>query len=126
VLKKDQYYPDHPNEKWSQVVGFRSPQDAGLENVSVYAKELDPGITQHMYANRQIRRLNSVLESSQAVIADSQAYMVRYGGKYDVLEVWIVKANKVYTIRFMTELSYFSTTIFESMIHSFEIRLWAN
>jgi hypothetical protein len=45
VHKKDEYYPDHADEKWSQLVGFRSPQEMELENVSIYVKELDSGIT---------------------------------------------------------------------------------
>jgi hypothetical protein len=90
----------------------------GLENVSIYVKELDSGITLYTYASKQIRHLNSIEESRRAVIADSQAFKVRYGayrGNYDVLEVWIVRVNKLYTIRCMAKPSYFSgyLTIYE-------------
>jgi hypothetical protein len=77
------------------------------------------------YANKQLSRLNSIKESSQAVVAGSQAHRVLYTDKkgYGILEVWTIKGNNLYTIRCTSKPNDFSghMSIFQKMIDSFEI-----
>ena len=61
-MYEKEYHPDHPDEQWSQVVGFSSPSeitaDSKLENVAIYVKPLpSQNMTLDTYADKQINHL---------------------------------------------------------------------
>ena len=115
-------------------MGFSStrPGDAysKLENVALYVKNLLPqNMTIDAYAKKQIGGIKSTLkESNLTTIAGAPAYKVLYRGMrgnmvLEVLEAWIMKHDRLYTITCIAAPNDYSTygSIFQKMIYSFEI-----
>jgi PsbP-like protein len=132
-LYEKEYYPDHPDEQWSQVVGFSLPSEINahskLENVAIYVKPLPAqNTTLEAYSNKQInhlRKKSSVHESTTTTLAGNHAHTVVYTDKKDdVIEVWTIKGDSVYTIRCAAKPEDYSTylPIFQKMLDSFEIK----
>jgi hypothetical protein len=134
-MYEKEYYPDHPDEQWSQVVGFSSSDEiktrSKLENVVIFVKNLpSPNTTLDIYADKQIKiylsKKSSVHESTAVTFGGNRARKVLYTDKkgYDTIEVWTIKDDKIYAIKCVSKPHDYSTylPIFLKMIGSFEIK----
>jgi YVTN family beta-propeller protein len=132
-LYQKEHYPDHPSDRWNQVVGFSSDHEirtnSNLENVAIYVKSLqDKNISIDTYSYKHIdyiRKKFSIIETIPIMLAKSPGYKVLYTNTmgYDTIEVWTIQGNNVYTIKCTTKAHDHSLylPIFEEIISSFQI-----
>lgn len=112
-LQQKEHYPDHPSDRWSQVLGLRSDREihknSDLENVSIYVKSLDDknvSVDEFTYKHIDcIRKKFTIIETTPIVLAKGPGYKVLYTDKkgYDTIEVWTIQRNNVYTIKCITK-----------------------
>jgi hypothetical protein len=124
---------------YNYIVAFRSPldrvSDTVVETVNIAMENLPPGenITLDAYSTFQISDLTlsgtnfDLRESTPTVLAGIPAYKIVYSETLQqvplqVMQVWAIKDNKVYTISFAAEVSKYSTYLptVQKMIDSFE------
>jgi hypothetical protein len=137
-LYEKEYHPDHPDEKWSQVVGFCLPHEidshAELENLVIYVKSLpSQNMSLHTYSDKQISHLRkkfSLFEAAATTFAANPAYKVVYSDNkgYYTMEVWTIKQltqheYNIYIIRYTAKLQDYSTylPLVQKMTDTFEI-----
>jgi YVTN family beta-propeller protein len=133
ILHQKEYYPDHPSDIWSQVVGFSSDREihtnSNLENVAIYVKTLHAkNISADTYSYRHINYISkkfTMIEASPIILAKNPGHKVLYMDKrgYDTIEVWTVQRNNVYTIKCTTKAQdrTFYLPLFQEIISSFQI-----
>jgi hypothetical protein len=120
-VNEKEYHRSHSDNQ-TQIVGFssRRSDDAypKLENVVLYVKSLlSQNMTIDIYAKKQIHGIQSTIkESTPTTIAGAPAYKVLYRGMkedmiLEVLEAWIMKHDKLYTIACVSAPNDFSSYI---------------
>jgi len=134
-LSEKAYYPDHPDEKRSQVVGFCSPHEINskLDNFAIYVKTLHSHMSLDTYSDKHISDLRKkffLIDAAATTFAANPAYKVVYSDNkgYNSMEVWTIKQftqseYNIYITKYTAKSQDYSTYLpsVQKMINTFEI-----